>query len=369
MHKSHERPIAERVQSYIDRELIPIGLEVRGDHLEEDARSLLRKVFPLWEDDEITVAQEQDGVTNVLLKCTRRTAQSSTTVLVRVYGNATETMIYRDREMRNFVSLHLNGYAPRLLERFTNGLLYEFVPGRVLSKKEMSDPPYAKAVAKLLASWHRDMPASGTTDQFWDVIKSWISQIPNISERDPADAQTEAERKLRSSTRREWLQENLDWLEKHARAVSDKPVFSHNDLLHANIIVQDSSDLEPVVAFIDYEYGCSNDTHFDTANFFLEFAGFECNWSALPTENLQITFVEAYLQTYRQSQEIPREEVLVELKKVQEYFAVSHFYWGVWACLQDSISKIDFDYAGYGERKLEAFLRTRDTSSAEDNSK
>ncbi|CCG84584.1 protein of unknown function [Taphrina deformans PYCC 5710] len=357
-----QRPIAERVQSYIDRELIPIPLQVRPDHVTHDTRALLRRVFPEWKDEEVSLDQEQDGVTNMLLRCTRRSGKERTVVLVRVYGNATETMIYRDREMRNFVSLHLNGYAPKLLERFTNGLVYEFVPGRVLSKQEMSDPLYARAVARLLASWHRDMPTIKNTDQFWEVIRNWISQIPSDTAREPCEDSTESEIILRSNKRKRWIEENLVWLEKHAKSVSDHAVFSHNDLLHANIIVQDSQDgttCDPVVAFIDYEYGCSNDMHFDVANHFLEFAGFECNWNALPTKDLQTTFLEAYLKSFKNTDSISAEEVEQELARVTAYFSVSHFYWATWALLQAAISKIDFDYEGYGERKMEAFLRER----------
>lgn len=192
----------------------------------------------------------------------------------------------------------------------------------------MADPIYAKAVARLLASWHRDMPCS-EENQFWPIVGSWISQIPNRTERLAINAKTEIEKILRSERRRTWLEVNLKWLRDFACSVSNVPVFSHNDLLHANIIVQDDRNQAegPSVAFIDYEYGCSNDLHFDIANHLLEFAGFECDWSALPSEALQIAFVEAYLQSYKLVEVVDSDEVLTELKKVRAYFGVSHFYW------------------------------------------
>lgn len=357
--KEDQRPIAERVESYIARELDPIPVTIGVECASQDCKSLLLKVFPEWHENEITVEQEQDGVTNILLRCTRSRDCDTIVVLIRVYGEASETMIYREREMRNFVSLHLCGYAPRLLKRFLNGLLYEFVPGRVLSKQEMSDPIYARAVAKLLASWHRDLPISGqTTDQFWDVIKKWIDQIPENANGNLTNATTEAAKVLRGDSKVDWLRDNLIWLEAHAKSVSNIPVFSHNDLLHANIIVQEDKPgaTEPTVAFIDYEYGCANDMHFDIANHLLEFAGFECNWDALPTEELQRTFVAAYLESFQMTPKVSPEEITSGLEKVRNYFAVSHFYWGVWALLQSYISTIDFDYAGYAERKIQAYI-------------
>ena len=325
----NERPIAERVQSYIDRELQPVAVTIRPDQVIPDAKLLLLKVFPEWLEQEVDLKAEQDGVTNVLLRCTRTVECQKTVVLIRIYGNATETMIYRDREMRNFVSLHLNGYAPRLLKRFLNGLVYEFVPGRVLSKLEMADPLYSRAVARLLGAWHRDMPHASQS-QFWPIVRDWLRQIPPITTRSHQTAQTITEKMLRSEKRKEWLEEHLNWLQEFANGVSDVPVFSHNDLLHANIIVQDDPALDgeiPNVAFIDYEYGCSNDYHFDIANHMLEFAGFECNWDALPSEELQHSFVEAYLQSYKEVDSIEVIEIDAEVEKVRAYFAVSHFYW------------------------------------------
>lgn len=53
-------------------------------------------------------------------------------------------------------------------------------------------------------------------------------------------------------------------------------VFSHNDLLLTNIILQRDTAKggHPVnVAFIDYEYAMFNHQAFDIANHFIEFAG------------------------------------------------------------------------------------------------
>lgn len=54
-------------------------------------------------------------------------------------------------------------------------------------------------------------------------------------------------------------------------------VFSHNDLLLTNIILQRDNiigDSRPVrVLFIDYEYAMFNYQAFDIANHFIEFAG------------------------------------------------------------------------------------------------
>lgn len=50
-------------------------------------------------------------------------------------------------------------------------------------------------------------------------------------------------------------------------------VFSHNDLLLTNIILQRNDGHPTEVSFIDYEYAMLNYQAFDIANHFIEFAG------------------------------------------------------------------------------------------------
>jgi len=50
-------------------------------------------------------------------------------VLVRIYGNRTDLLIDREREIRIMVTLHSNGCAAQIYCRFDNGIAYGFVPG------------------------------------------------------------------------------------------------------------------------------------------------------------------------------------------------------------------------------------------------
>ncbi|ORY78498.1 kinase-like domain-containing protein, partial [Protomyces lactucae-debilis] len=277
--------------------------------------------------EDVSLMQEKDGVTNLLLKCTH----DQETVLVRVYGDSTETIISRTRELENFVALYLQGYAPEVLNRFENGLVYRYVPGQVLNAKTVRDERYAHATASLLGEWHRVMPHS-ERNAFWPTLKQWVELVPE------GDSH---------STRR--LTEQLAVLQQEAEQASNELVFSHNDLLPANIIVQ--SDGTEKVAFIDYEYACTHDPHFDIANHFLEYAGMDCDWETLPSEAHQRHFVAAYLESFHQR--APDDAAIhATMAKVNTYKRVSHFYWGVWALVQASISKIDFDYAAYAQRRL-----------------
>ena len=50
------------------------------------------------------------------------------------------------------------------------------------------------------------------------------------------------------------------------------------------------------LTLIDYEYSCYGPRGFDLANHFVEYAGFDCDWSLLPAVEQRRAFFAAYLQ-------------------------------------------------------------------------
>lgn len=239
---------------------------------------------------------------------------------------------------------------------------------------------------------------------------------------------TEAER-----TRKEALQREYHWVVGEfgsATGVDGRPfVFSHCDLLSGNVIMQpphapslkavaaastttngtasvqlngsargrpDEEALLPV-NFIDYEYATPAPAAFDIANHLAEWAGFECEYDALPTRSQRRAFLAAYLRSYnhhiaasngrspsggdshtnnnvrhhgngggaqpnghhaRDHNRHPSESAGADaqldylLTEVDRFRGVPGFYWGVWALIQAQVSEIDFDYAGYADSRL-----------------
>lgn len=123
--------------------------------------------------------------------------------------------------------------APPLLARFQNGLLYEFIRGRVCKPEDLRREPVWRGVARKLGEWHGVLPviSAGESDgvasldaqaelparknkesprtrkinsvtpgrtipTLWTVLQKWILALP---------ADTEAGRK-----RKEMLQEELE---------------------------------------------------------------------------------------------------------------------------------------------------------------
>lgn len=125
------------------------------------------------------------------------------------------------------------------------------------------------------------------------------------------------------------------------------------------------------VSFIDYEYATPSPAAFDVANHFAEWAGYDCDYSAMPTVAKRHAFISEYIKTYLKLCEEPEldeeEEIQKLMDEVDIYRGVPGFYWGIWASIQAMISEIDFDYASYSESRLSeywAFKREQDGSRA-----
>lgn len=79
-------------------------------------------------------------------------------------------------------------------------------------------------------------------------------------------------------------------------------VFGHCDLSSANIIIPENQDvlqheLDCGINFIGYEYAMFCSASFDIANHLSEWAGFECDYTLLPTRAVRRAFIEQYFHS------------------------------------------------------------------------
>lgn len=108
------------------------------DHLPEDAQNLLKSLACKWDDiqdaDAMQVVPLQGAMTNKVfqIKWPTKTEETSQKVIVRIYGDGVDNFFERDDEIRTFEFLSKNEQGPRLLGRFTNGRVEEFIKARVM---------------------------------------------------------------------------------------------------------------------------------------------------------------------------------------------------------------------------------------------
>ncbi|KAI1910548.1 hypothetical protein LOZ53_004368 [Ophidiomyces ophidiicola] len=404
-----------------------IPLSYNHTDSQASALRLVLALNPAWERaaGKIEFVRFTDGITNTLLKIIRRAPGltdeeiDNEAVLMRAYGNHTEVIIDREKEVRSHALLAARGLAPPLLARFRNGLLYRFIRGQVASPHDLTQPAIWRGVARRLAQWHAVLPINETAAHMkphheadtpatpldladahlldgagvpakdddivpvataeqsggatlWTVLQKWIVALP---------ATTERERERRRLLQREF-ERTVAELDDKSGLGENGLIFAHCDLLCANVIVQPkppsststANSAVETVSFIDYEYATPSPAAFDIANHFAEWGGYDCDYNMLPTRAVRRGFLAEYVQSYRQHTPPPPpasqtcdassaddsdsdhddDAALVDrlFRDVDRFRGIPGFYWGVWALIQATISRIDFDYASYAEERL-----------------
>ncbi|KFH45761.1 ethanolamine kinase-like protein [Hapsidospora chrysogenum ATCC 11550] len=367
-----------------------IPLRYDSQDSQASALKLILTLMPDWAggDSCVEFVRFTDGITNTLLKAVNRRPGLSKAdidrhaVLLRAYGSGTAILIDREREAANHELLMRHGLAPELLARFENGMLYRYIPGAVASPQDLGDPAILTAIARRLAEWHARLPClhgpsivppngnkqNGDDAGFdaakqelianaapgkpfpnlWTTMQKWILALPT---------DTEEKRQRQALLQRE-MNEMVEKLSQRRGLGHNGLVFAHCDLLCANVIIhrpeRDGDDT--TVSFIDYEYATPSPAAFDVANHFAEWAGYDCDYSAVPTVSQRRAFICEYMKTYvalsGESDLDVDEEARRLMDEVDAYRGVPGFYWGIWAAIQAMISDIDFDYATYSESRL-----------------
>lgn len=101
---------------------------------------ILQSLASCWDDivdvDALQVIRLKGAMTNEVYQIkwpTNSNKEGSRKVLVRIYGEGVDVFFDREMEIRTFEFMSKQGQGPRLLGRFSNGRIEEFIRARVLS--------------------------------------------------------------------------------------------------------------------------------------------------------------------------------------------------------------------------------------------
>lgn len=103
------------------------------------------------------------------------------TLLVRVYGPSTGTLIARDEELRILHTLSTDyGLGPRIEGTFANGRVEQFFPSHALHPNDLRDPATSQNIARRMRELHSvDVDALGFEDRgeptVWQRIPEWYN--------------------------------------------------------------------------------------------------------------------------------------------------------------------------------------------------
>lgn len=107
-----------------------------GSRLPAEATKILQSLASSWDDvvdvDALQVIRLKGAMTNQVYQIKWPTnSEHSRKVLVRIYGEGVGVFFDRELEIKTFEFLSKQGQGPRLLGRFSNGRIEEFIRARV----------------------------------------------------------------------------------------------------------------------------------------------------------------------------------------------------------------------------------------------
>ncbi|XP_050364912.1 probable ethanolamine kinase [Argentina anserina] len=315
---------------------------------------LCKDLFKEWsdlDDSRFAVETVSGGITNLLLKATVKEEDGNeVAVTVRLYGPNTDYVINRERELQAIKYLSAAGFGATLLAVFGNGMVQSFINARTLVPLDMRIPKLTAEIARELRRFHQvEIPGSKEPQLWSDIFKFY--EKASALEFDDSEKQKIYETISFSEVRHEVVE--LKDLTSHFKA---PVVFSHNDLLSGNIMVNDK---EEKLYFIDFEYGSYNYRGFDIGNHFNEYAGYECDYSLYPNKEEQYHFFRHYLGPDK-PQEVSDKDLEALYVETNTYMLASHLYWALWGLIQAKFSPIKFDYLSYFFLRYNEYKRQKE---------
>ncbi|CAJ1958781.1 unnamed protein product [Sphenostylis stenocarpa] len=324
----------------------------KADRLPEEAQEILKSLASHWEDvldaNALQVFPLKGAMTNEVfqIKWPTRTGETSRKVIVRIYGEGVDVFFDRDHEIQTFEFMSKNGQGPRLLGRFTNGRVEEFIHARTLSASDLRDPFISALIAAKLKEFHDlDMPG-GKKFHLWDRLRNWLSEAKRLSSPKEVEA-----------FYLDTIDKEITILERELSGPHQKIGFCHNDLQYGNIMLDEETDS---VTIIDYEYASYNPVAFDIANHFCEMAAnyhteepHILDYNKYPDFEERQRFVLAYLST--SGEQCSDDEVELLLQDIEKYTLANHLFWAVWGIISAQVNTIDFDYKEYAKQRFQEY--------------
>ncbi|MDG2474360.1 MAG: phosphotransferase [Paracoccaceae bacterium] len=236
------------------------------------------------------------------------------TCFAKVVGPGSEAFIDREVAHEAAVAAHNSGVGPAILAyvKEDNFEVYEYLLGyKCFTISDMINPELAAKVMSCYSKIHCSLPLSKSN--------SWSDQITELHQKiitENADISPDLK--------------YLMWQFKRAKKAiephGNNLVPCYNDGYVTNYMKNEKNE----VRIIDWEYGANNDPYWDIATYF-----FESFADAKTREKL--------LKHYNSS------SGELESARVDVFIPLICLKWGLWASLQSSISKIEFDYLKYAD--------------------
>ncbi|KAH9761883.1 putative ethanolamine kinase [Citrus sinensis] len=199
--------------------------------------ALCKDLFKQWsklDDSRFSVDTVSGGITNLLLKVTvKEESGNDVSVTVRLYGPNTDIVINRQRELQAIKYLSAAGFGAKLLAVFGNGMVQSFINARTLTPADMRNPKLAAEIAKQLRRFHQVEIPGSKEPQLWNDVSKFFEKASSLKF-DEIEKQS-----MYETISFKEVQKEIVELKELAGHLNAPVVFSHNDLLSGNIMVND----------------------------------------------------------------------------------------------------------------------------------
>jgi len=263
--------------------------------------------IPEWAGKDISITSLSGGLTNSNFKV----EVDGTPYFVRVPGISTELLaVNRENEYHNSKAAFVAGVGPKVLYHLPeyDVMVLEFINGKTMSKDSLNEPGQPTRMAEAIKKLHAgprfllDFNMFRLTEYYLSLCRERDIKIPD------------------------GYPDHMSTVQRIERAMKVRPLDTvpcNNDLLAENYI-DDGKQLW----LIDYEYSGNNDPTFELGN--------TCQEMQFSDE--QITAVcSAYFGKATSAM----------IARMKLNMIMSDVGWGLWAAIQEKISKIEFDFWGW----------------------
>jgi len=260
-----------------------------------------------WKGKSVSIQQISGGLTNTNYKV----EVDGTPYFVRVPGESTELLaIDRNNEYHNSKAAAEANVAPKVLYHLPeyNVMVLEFLTGKTMSKESLNADGMPTRMAKVIKKLHAG-PRFFSDFNMFRLTEYYLSLCRDRSIRVP-----------------DGYLDRMPTMTRIEKAMSVKPLATvpcNNDLLAENYI-DDGKHLW----LIDYEYSGNNDPTFELGN--------TCQEMQFNEEQIREVCA-AYFGEATPSM----------IARMKLNMIMSDVGWGLWAAIQESISKIEFYFWGW----------------------
>ncbi|GMR63044.1 hypothetical protein PMAYCL1PPCAC_33239, partial [Pristionchus mayeri] len=317
------------------------------------ARILTCTIRKDWAIDQIDTEVFTNGITNKIFSVFNKENREDRLVY-RVFGHGTDRIIDRKKEFEQWQKLSSVGLAAKIVGRFHNGIVCEYLPGETLKLNQLQCPVTQRAIAEVMSRMH-ELAIGGEPCTFPKLNQFLDNLRPDFGKNQERFDTLFESVNLRSLSAD--LTKTID-------ALNTGVAFCHNDLLIHNILIDETGTKKSKsgqnndialkhnvsLFFIDYEYADANYELFDIANHFNEWAGVEdLDYSRCPSTKVKRNFVEYYYSCRKDGASV---DIDIKMKQLPLFEAASHLFWTAWALVQSQNSTIKFDYLGYAASRF-----------------